>query len=126
MLNKRDDFMKMIRYIFSSGSSFILDILLFSLFNYLIKNIILATILARVISSFYNYLVNSRLVFKQYTKNSIIKYYCLVIIQMFASAFFVSILSSLLIKINDSIIKFFVDIFIFVVNYFIQKEVVFK
>ena len=77
-------------------------------------------------SSLYNYLVNSRLVFKSYTKTSIIKYYCLVIIQMFVSAFLVSTFSNLLVNLNDTIIKFFVDVFIFVVNYFIQKEVVFK
>jgi len=126
MTLKKYDLLKIIKYIFSSGSSFILDILLFSLFNYLFNNILLSTILARIISSFYNYLINSRFVFQKYSKNSIIKYYCLVIIQMFVSAFLVSFLSSLFTKINDSIIKFFVDIVIFIVNYFIQKEVIFK
>lgn len=123
---KKDDILKIIKYVFSSGSSFVLDLLLFSLFNYFFKNILISTILARIISSIYNYLINSRFVFKHYTKTSIIKYYCLVVIQMFVSAFLVTILSSLLIKTNDSIIKFFVDIIIFVVNYFIQREVVFK
>lgn len=126
MFFKKYDLLRIIKYFFSSGSSFILDILLFSLFNYLFNNILLSTILARIISSFYNYLINSRFVFKKYSKNSIIKYYCLVIIQMFVSGFSVNFISHLLFKINDSIIKFFVDIIIFIINYFIQKEVIFK
>lgn len=123
---KKIDINKVIKYLFSSGSSFVIDIMLFTLFNYLFKSILIATIIARVISSLYNYLVNSRVVFKSYTKTSIIKYYCLVVVQMFVSAFLVSTISSWLVNVNDTIIKFFVDVFIFVVNYFIQKEVVFK
>lgn len=123
---KKIDKKNIFKYFFSSGSSFVIDILLFTLFNCVLKNILIATIIARIMSSLYNYLVNSRLVFKSYTKTSIIKYYCLVIIQMFVSAFLVSTFSNFLVNVNDTIIKFFVDVFIFVVNYFIQKEVVFK
>lgn len=122
----KENLLKMVKYVFSSGSSFVIDILLFSLFNYFIKNILVATVIARVVSSFYNYLINSRFVFKTYTKSSVVKYYCLVIIQMFVSASLVSTISKCLVEFNDTIIKFFVDVFIFVVNYFIQKEVIFK
>lgn len=121
-----DDIKKGIKYIFSSGTSFLLDLILFTIFNYFIKNILISTILARVLSSLYNYFMNSRLVFKSYSRSSIYKYYLLVIIQMFVSAFLVNGLSSLFVEINDTIIKFFVDIVIFVVNYFVQKEVIFK
>ena len=120
------DIMKGIKYIFSSGTSFVLDLLLFTLFNSLFNNILISTVLARVLSSLYNYFMNSRLVFKSYTKNSIYKYYLLVVIQMFVSAALVSGLSLIFDSINDTIIKFFVDIIIFIVNYFIQKEVIFK
>lgn len=116
---------KGIKYIFSSGSSFVLDLLLFSLFNNLLNNIIFATFVARVISSLYNYFMNSRLVFKNYNKKSIYKYYLLVIIQMFVSAFSVDLLSNIFCNISDTIIKCFIDIIIFIVNYFVQKEVVF-
>ena len=125
-ITNKYDLVKIIKYIFSSGSSFFIDILLFTIFNYFFNNILISTIIARIISSLYNYFINSRLVFKNYTKSSIIKYYCLVIIQMFVSAFLVSMFSNIFIKTNDSIIKFFVDVFIFIINYFIQKEVVFK
>lgn len=121
-----EEIKKGIKYVFSSGTSFFVDLVLFSLFNYFIDNIIVSTILARVLSSLYNYFMNSRLVFKKYSKSSIYKYYLLVIIQMFISAFLVNGISGLFSKANDTVIKFFVDILIFIVNYFIQKELVFK
>ena len=124
-MNKKE-IVRIIKYTFSAGSSFVIDIALFTLFNYLIKNILVSTILARIISSLYNYFINSKYVFKKYNKSSIIKYYILVIIQMFVSGISVTLLSNLLPSINDSIIKVFVDIIIFIVNYIVQKEVVFK
>ena len=124
-LNK-DNIFRIVKYLFSSGSSFVIDLISFTLFNYIFNNILLSTVLARILSSLYNYLLNSRMVFKNYTKSSIFKYYILVIIQMFVSAFVVSGISYILIGVNDTIIKFFVDVIIFIVNYFVQNEVVFK
>ena len=60
-----------IKYMISAGISFILDLGLFTLFNILLKtnlsskSILVATILARAISSFINYLLNRNRVFKQ-------------------------------------------------------------
>ena len=122
----KSNFFKIIKYGFSSGSSLIIDLSFFAIFNYFFNNVFFATILARIISSLYNYFVNSRFVFKSYSRSSIIKYYVLVIIQMFASAIFVSILCNFIKNINQTFIKLFVDIIIFIVNYFVQKEVVFK
>ena len=124
--NRCDDFVKVIKYLFSSGTSFVLDLLLFTIFNYFFKSIFLATVFARVISSLYNYFINSRFVFKNYHKKSIYGYYLLVLIQMIVSSSVVSVVSSILSFVNDTFIKFFVDIIIFVVNYFIQKKVIFK
>lgn len=125
LLNK-DSIFRVFKYLFSSGSSFVIDLAIFTLLNYLLKNIFLATIIARIISSLYNYLLNSRIVFKNYSRSSIFKYYILVVVQMFVSATSVSLLEGVFGGINATIIKFFVDIVIFVVNYFVQKEVVFK
>ena len=124
--NKNEELFRIFKYIFSAGSSFLLDLILYTIFNFILKSIILSTIIARILSSFYNYLFNSRIVFKNSNKKTIIKYYCLAVIQMFASAMFVSILSNIFVNINSTIIKFFVDIVIFIVNYIIQKEMVFK
>ena len=87
--------------------------------------IFIATALARILSSIYNYLINSRIVFKNKDKKTIIGYFLLVVIQMFASASFVSIFDKLL-KINTTIIKVGVDVVIFIVNYIVQKEIIFK
>lgn len=129
-LNKKE-IQKISKYIFSAGGSFVLDLFLFTIFNYLLKNvivisIILATVLARIISSFYNYFVNSRFVFKNHSKYSVIQYYILVIVQMILSAVSVNLISKVLTEINVTIIKFFVDVIIFIINYIIQRNFIFK
>lgn len=117
-----------IKYIFVAGLSFAIDIVFFSIFKFIFMgNIILATILARVISSFINYLLNKDKVFKSDEKNSktIVKYYILVVIQMLVSAFAVDNLYKL-IKIDATIIKVPVEFILFICNYLIQKILIFK
>ena len=130
----KEEIVRIIKYIFSAGSSFVVDIVLFTVFKLILTNtltikdtaiIFIATALARILSSIYNYLINSRIVFKNKDKKTIIGYFLLVVIQMFASASFVSIFDKLL-KINTTIIKVGVDVVIFVVNYIVQKEIIFK
>lgn len=115
------------KYFFSSITSFILDIVLFIVFlNFIfINQIILCTIFARIISSIYNYLINKNLVFKKANKSSLIKYYILAVTQMFVSALSVSAIYKFVI-IAPVIIKIIVDFIIFVVNFIIQREWVFK
>lgn len=120
-----------VKYIFSAISSFALDIILFAIFMKVLPKsityrIITSTILARVISSLYNYFVNSKLVFKKSKRSSIVKYFILVIIQMFASGFIVDALSKHVFSFNPTLIKIIVDSIIFIVNFFIQREWVFK
>lgn len=132
MIRNKIKIKQIIRYLFSAGTSFFIDLLLFTVFNTFVFqflnsfSIIISTILARVLSSLYNYFLNSRYVFKSYNSTSIIKYYLLVIVQMLVSATLVLIVSKLLTSVNDTIIKFFIDIIIFIVNYFVQREVIFK
>lgn len=116
-----------IKYIIVAVVSFLIDIGLFTAFNYLIKNIIIATIIARCISSFVNYLLNKNQVFnsEEKTKTTIIKYYSLVIIQMLISALLVDNLYKV-IKINATIIKIPVEFMLFICNYLIQKIIIFK
>lgn len=130
----KEEIVRIIKYIFSAGSSFAIDVALFTVFKLLLTNtitlsnttiIFISTTLARILSSIYNYLINSRIVFKNKDKKTIIGYFLLVIIQMVVSASFVSILDKLL-NINTSIIKICVDIIIFIVNYIVQKEIIFK
>lgn len=118
-----------IKYILASISSFVVDILLFTLILSFIKNIanaiLISTILARIISSLYNYLINSKLVFKKMNKYSLIKYFALVIIMMFVSGFAVNYLVKLSTW-NATLVKIIVDAIIFVINFIIQREFIFK
>lgn len=130
-MKNKEEFIRIIKYLFSAGSSFVIDLILFTIFNFVFKSlgsisIIIATILARILSSLYNYLLNSRFVFCKYDKKSIYKYYALVIIQMIVSATSVYLLNIIFKNINDTIIKTCVDIVIFIVNYIVQKKVIFK
>ncbi len=115
------------KYIMSSGLSFIIDISIFGLINTIFKNIILATIIARIISSLVNYIINRNVVFKSNLsrRKTIIQYYTLVLVQMLISAFSVDFIFSI-IKFNPTIIKIMVDSIIFVVNFLIQKYLIFK
>ena len=121
------------KYIISSVSSFVVDILLFSLFlKYMpelnigiITTIVISTILARIISSIYNFIINSKLVFKNKNKASLIKYFILVIVQMLISAFIVSEIFDMF-NVNATLIKVVVDAIIFVINFIIQREFIFK
>ena len=120
-----------IKYLFVSGLSFIIDIAFFNIFNFIFKGydkrIIISTILARIISSFINFLLNKDKVFKsnEKTSNTIYKYYMLVIVQMLVSAFLVNKLYKI-IKINENFIKIPVEFMLFICNYLIQKIFIFK
>ena len=119
-------------YVLSAGSSFFIDLLLFTVFNALFSKflgyeaIIIATILARILSSFYNFVINSKFVFKKYSKKMLIQYYILVIIQMCLSSALVYLINRFLLDTFAKIFKFFVDIVLFIINYFIQKVIIFK
>jgi len=125
-----------VKYIISSFLSFLIDIGIFTilskLFNIFIGDIaiIIGTVIARVISSLFNYFVNKNKVFMHNSnsvieRETLIKYYMLVIVQMFISAFLVWIIHQV-INTDATFIKVIVDICIFVVNYFIQKKFIFK
>lgn len=122
-----------VKYIFSSLSSFIVDLLLFAIFIKMLLNIdigittkiFLATIMARILSSVYNFGLNSKVVFKNKSKKSIVKYFILAIFQMIMSAMIVSKLFDML-NVNSICIKIIVDTIIFIVNFIVQREWVFK
>lgn len=117
-----------LKYILVAVISFGIDIFFFNLFNIIINNkIVISTILARIISSFLNYLLNRDRVFKsdESKSSTLFKYYTLVVVQMLVSAFIVDNLYKL-ININATLIKIPVEFIIFICNYFIQKIFIFK
>ncbi|MCL2051577.1 MAG: bifunctional glycosyltransferase family 2/GtrA family protein [Lachnospiraceae bacterium] len=120
----------LIKYSFSALSSFLIDILLFSLFISMTKNnfseyISISTIMARTLSSIWNYFLNNRAVFASYQiKSTIWKYYLLVLAQVAASSIFTTIVyfASPLSEIYSKIL---VDTILFFASFVIQREWVF-
>ena len=123
------------KYIISSLTSFLIDIAIFQFALTLLKSgaieeakgIIIATVIARILSSIYNYAVNRTLVFHSSSGKllSFVKYYVLVIVQLSCSAGFVILFHNIL-GLPETVVKIFVDFILFIISYQIQKRLVFK
>ena len=128
---------QLIKYSLASLSSFALDTGLFYLFKRFVFGSLGAwadlacTVAARVLSSFYNFNVNNRLVFGhrgEYGK-ALGRYYLLAVPLMLASAGFVTLLDRSLGVTAPGLstaIKIGVDTVLFLASYLIQKTWVFK
>ena len=129
-----------LRFLLSSVSSFLIDIFMFWLLGILLRPIIkddlsirnisvlivLRTVLARLISSIYNFFINKTRVFKNTKKIAMVavKYYLLAIVQLGLSAFLVN---SVFTEIPYSTVrKIIIDSLLFIVSFIIQREWVFK
>ena len=118
-------------YGFVGLSSAVIDVLLFTLFIMLFSETILSavalsTILARLVSGIYNFLMNKYVSFnKQGTiKKHALKYGVVYIIQLLLSVTFVFIIGQLITPL--SVVKIFVDGTLFIISYIVQKKWVFK
>ncbi len=119
-----------IKYIISSMTSFVVDIMLFTLFCKMLKNNIqiyyagIATVLARIISSIYNFVVNYGFVFnskkKKYEAGA--KYFILAIVIMLMSATLTTIGVNLFNPLSETIIKIIIDTLLFLVSYKVQQK----
>lgn len=118
-----------ITYILFSSLSFIVDIVSFSVILFFLKDkIMISSYLARTISSIFNYIVNKNIVFKNNEKKNIksmIMYFLLVIVNITISGTLVKKIY-FFIHYNATIIKVVIDSLIFIINYFLQKYVIFK
>ncbi|GEL76410.1 bifunctional glycosyltransferase family 2/GtrA family protein [Tenuibacillus multivorans] len=119
------------KYVLSSVASYIIDMLLYTLFVFIFdpffqtKHVIVATILARVLSALFNYTVNRKIVFKSDSKRSLLKYAILSIAILATSATGVYLIYSI-IGHGEVIIKMGVDASLFIVSYLVQKLFIFK
>ncbi|WP_019414716.1 bifunctional glycosyltransferase family 2/GtrA family protein [Paenisporosarcina sp. TG20] len=120
-----------LKFALSGLASFGLDIALFALFIWLWKDdapemyIVFATILARLLSSIFNYVVNRNNVFKNGDDRSVLKYIILAVFIMALSAGLVHG-TVLLIGKGEVLIKGIVDSLLFFLGFVIQKNWVFK
>ena len=126
---------QILKYIVSSLGSFVIDIGLFYLFTKLFGDfkgsILLCTVLARAISSIFNFTFNKKLVFGNHDSyfKALVKYYSLCIPQMLVSAGLVWCVTKIVSAEAAwliTVIKFIVDAILFVCSYVIQKKWVFK
>lgn len=118
------------KYIIASISSFVLDILVFTICCHLLRDvsayITISTVIARVISACFNYFINYKKVFKssETATRSAFKYFCLAVVQMGLSALLVT-WGVALTKISETVVKIVVDTILFFISYKIQQTLVF-
>ena len=122
------------KFLFSSLSSSVVDLALFSLFCLLLKDmrwgsityITVATVFARILSALYNYLMNLKVVFQSDSpiKTTLPRYVLLAAVQMSLSAFLVGKLYPLFGGL-EVLVKMPVDILLFFLSYVIQREFVY-
>ena len=125
---------RFIKYIFSSFSSSIIDLALFYILSSAFENVYplihvtIATVLARVISATYNYLINYKIVFESQAGHfrSAAKYISLAFFQMWISAALITLVVFVFPHREEVLFKMLIDMFLFFVSYFIQKRVVFS
>lgn len=127
-------FTEYLKFIFSSFLSFIIDITLFILISKLFSfksetfQIIFATCLARIISSFCNFNLNKFFVFQSKENNLTIlfKYYLFCLIRMILSAILVLIFYNLINILDKTIVKIIVDSILYLISYRVLKKYIFK
>lgn len=122
-----------LKYLMSSLSSFVIDIVIYSLFITLLRGvsaeyyIIISTYLAKVFSCTYGYFVNKRLVFK--SKGNPVKtgieFFLLCIIQSTCSGFITRGFVYLTLW-NEVLCKIIVDTTLFFISFQIQNRWIFK
>lgn len=124
-----------LKFIISSLSSSIVDLVLFTIFLAILEErsfgnisyIMMATVLARILSAVYNFTINYKVVFKSRDNagKAIIKYACLAVFIMLASGFLVEQIYGLT-MLPEVLIKVPVDVLLFLVSFWVQREFVYK
>lgn len=122
-------------FMFSSLSATLLDLVVFFTAMHLLPDgpyaVLLSTVIARALSSFYNFNMNQKVVFRaqvSYPK-ALLRYYCLAVPQMLLSAGLVSLLESAVAPGRDfllTVLKALVDTGLFFLSFIIQREWVFR
>lgn len=118
---------QIIKFSFSSFVGFIIDYILYSILMLLTNNLVLANIMARVVSSTSNYTINRKLVFKNKGKvyKSASQYFILAIIILGLNTMCLNLLTNV-IGMNAFVSKIVVEMLLFIFSYIIQNKIIFK
>lgn len=125
------------KYIFSSFASSVIDLAIFSVVSVLVYNkledslrILLATVIARVVSSLFNFLFNRKAVFKANNNfgKAMVRYYILCVCQLMVSYGLVYVITSLLGlgQVMTVVTKGIIDTILFMISFYIQRIWVFR
>lgn len=118
-----------LRYALSSLSSFVLDIVLFTIFHGLSGNILGSTYAARLISGSFNFLVNKHAVFRSGSARrypvELLGYVTLAVTIATLSGVLVGLLARHL-DWAVPVIKIVVDSLLFLVNFLVQRRIIFR
>ena len=124
------------KFLISSLSSSVVDMVLFALFCAMLKKvtglpigyIMLSTIFARVLSAIYNFMINYKVVFKGKGSKAkaAVRYLILAVIIMLLSGGLVSFFHGLAPASPEVLVKIPVDCILFLLSFYIQREVVYK
>lgn len=126
-------FKNFFKFMSVSFTSFLIDISFFQLLLFILnsvsirRRILLATLLARAISSLFNFIVNKNWVFESSKrwKNTFLSYYALVAMEAIASGLSVYWLFQIT-GIRELFLKIGVDAVLFMISFRIQKFLIFK
>lgn len=128
-------YLQFFKFSLSSLLSFVIDIAVFALVIHLLgkasfQAIMWATILARLVSSIANYLVNRHLVFEGVGTATMRKYGALVIVQMLLSGYLTHLVSTEIHVVHQTtllitLMKIFIDFVLFLASYQIQTKLIF-
>lgn len=122
---------QLVRFAIIAISSAIIDVGIFSILAHILKNkiplyVFISTAIARISSGAYNFWANKKWSFEseENTKSQLYKYIILFVFQMCISSLLVTLFEKL--PIDITVIKIIVDLFIFTVNYFVEKRFIFN
>ena len=125
-----------IKFFMNSIASTAIDLGLFFAISFLLGKmnilqgtiIFMATVMARICSSLFNYKMNRKVVFGQGNATSLIRYYILCAGQMMVSATIVALISHWLVasSLISTVVKAVTDTCLFFISFRIQKNWVFK
>lgn len=128
-------YLRFVKFALSGAASFLIDIVLYTLIVWLTKSYSLdsimgATVIARLLSSIANYMINHKLVFNNEGHATLVKYFALMCVQMIVSGYLTHGLTQILmVVVNSGLIstaaKMIVDFGLFLVSYQIQKRLIF-
>ena len=116
-----------IKFSASSLTSFVLDLILWNIFESLTGSLFFGVLFARIVSSVYNYSVNRFIVFKSRkvpVSRSAPRYFALVAVLMVVNYYIQRFLTEG-IRINNFVAKIITEIILVVISYMVQSIIVF-